>query len=130
MPVVPEFQDLELNQEEGSSGFDGGRMKHTFLIYRVVAVTVILVLVFLATVNTFFWVGKPIGTWEGQVVSSVQPYNDEYCINVMVDGVPIVLTNQFRDMFDVPQGTSVKFWGTIENFSFMPRQIHVDGIGW
>jgi len=105
-------------------------MKLTFLIYWVVAVTLILASVFLATVNYNFWVGKYIGTWEGQVVTSVRAYNDEYSIDVLVDGVPLVLTNQFRDMFDVPQGTSVKFWGTVENFSFMRRQIHVDGIGW
>lgn len=74
-----------------------------------------------------FMAGKTIGNWEGQVMTSAFPYNDEYAISVMMDGDVVILTNQFENMFDVPK-THVKFWGTIE--SFKPLVIHVDGIGW
>lgn len=96
----------------------------------ILSMITIMVLVGLAaqvlTTNSVM-VGKTIGHWEGQVMTSAFPYNDEYAINVMVDGDVVILTNQFEAMFDVPK-THVKFWGTIENFK--PLVIHVDGIGW
>ena len=87
----------------------------------------IIIIMALAVTEHNIMVGKTTGNWEGQVITSAFPYNDEYAISVMVDGDVVILTNQYEAMFDVPK-THVKFWGTIE--SFKPLVIHVDGIGW
>ena len=101
-------------------------MKSTIFI---IVIIMALALTFVAQVLTEhnIMVGKTTGNWEGQVMTSAFPYNDEYAISVMVDGDVVILTNQFEQMFDVPK-THVKFWGTIE--SLKPLVIHVDGIGW
>ena len=73
--------------------------------------------------------GKQIGPWNGQVVGTVQEYKGEYAMNAVLDeGSGLLLINERKDMFDVPQGTRVQFWGIIESFS--PLVIRVDGIGW
>ena len=103
-------------------------------IIAILVVTLVLAFATLALISAVyhqqvdqFMIGKTTGNWEGQVMTSAFPYNDEYAISVMMDGDVVILTNQFVDMFDVPL-THVKFWGTIE--STKPLVIHVDGIGW
>ena len=100
-------------------------MKSTIFIVVIVAIMFVADLFIEKSHNVM--VGKTTGNWEGQVMTSAFPYNDEYAISVMMDGDVVILTNQFEDMFDIPK-THVKFWGTIE--SFKPLVIHVDGIGW
>lgn len=74
-------------------------------------------------------IGRQVGPWNGQVVGNVQEYKGEYAMNAVLDeGSGLLLTNELQDMFDVPKGVNVHFWGTIESFS--PLVIHVDGIGW
>jgi hypothetical protein len=101
-------------------------MKSTIFIF-VVVFAVLVNALFNDSLDYNFMVGKTIGNWEGQVMTSAFPYNDEYAISVMMDGDVVILTNQFKDMFDIPK-THVKFWGTIE--SLKPLVIHVDGIGY
>ena len=102
-------------------------MKSTIFMVVIVAIMFTIFADLFIEKSHNLMVGKTTGNWEGQVMTSAFPYNDEYAISVMMDGDVVILTNQFEDMFDVPL-THVKFWGTIE--SFKPLVIHVDGIGW
>lgn len=102
-------------------------MKSTIFMVVIVAIMFVIFADLFIEKSYSLMVGKTTGNWEGQVMTSAFPYNDEYAISVMMDGDVVILTNQFVDMFDVPL-THVKFWGTIE--STKPLVIHVDGIGW
>jgi len=102
-------------------------MKSTIFMVVIVAIMFTIFADLFIEKSYSLMVGKTTGNWEGQVMTSAFPYNDEYAISVMMDGDVVILTNQFVDMFDVPL-THVKFWGTIE--STKPLVIHVDGIGW
>jgi hypothetical protein len=93
----------------------------------ILVCTIALIFVVYQRMEDKYMFEKTTGTWEGQVMSSVFSYNDEYAIGVMVGGNMVILTNQFKDMFDVPL-THVKFWGTVESRN--PLVIHVDGIGY
>ena len=103
-------------------------MKSTIFMVVIVAIMFTIFADLFIEKSYSLMVGKTTGNWEGQVMTSAFPYNDEYAISVMMDGDVVVLTNQFEQMFDEVPKTHVKFWGTIETFS--PLVIHVDGIGW
>jgi len=106
------------------------------ILYKVIpllAIFIITIMLVISSITDYakydHFIGRQIGPWTANITSSVEDNNGQFSINVVLeDGANVLLKDENKDMFDIPKGTTIQFWGTIEKFD--PLIIDVGGIKW